>query len=130
MLSSFVVLPIPCTMIVIVPFSGSESAIVSGNPLAVGVQPKNDELAGFPLPGDAGRLDGEPLDIGREKLGLDNREHQGKPRESDVAMNEPGTANYRSRPSSARIGNSPPARNPSTLARVDYQKPRVRRNRK
>ena len=95
----------------------------------MGVQPEDDELAGLSLPGDAGRLDDEPLDLGGEKLGLDNRKHQGKPRKTDVAMNEPGTGSHRPRPSSARIGNALPSRNPSTLAVVDYQEPRVRRNR-
>ena len=30
----------------------------------------------LPLPGDPRRLDREPLDIGREPLGLDDRKHQ------------------------------------------------------
>ena len=54
------------------------------NPLAMRVQSQDDELAGLPLPGDAGGLDGESFDFGGQKLGLENRSHGGEPRKSSA----------------------------------------------
>ena len=56
-------LPIDWMIRVIVPATGSASAIVSGIRSAPGPQPDDDELAGLTDLGDAGRLDDQARDI-------------------------------------------------------------------
>ena len=96
--------------------------------LAVGVQPEDDELAGLPLPGDARRLDDEPLDIGREKLGLDDRKHAVEPRQRGGDRTSRGQAVIGLdlyRPGSATRF----PKGPSSLVYLPYQETSDRRNR-
>ena len=92
------------------------------NALAVVVHAQDHELAGLALPGDAWRLDREPLDIGREELGLDDREHQGNPREPRWGGRTSRRTGDRPRPLVGPVAVLRP-HEPVDLGRVDYQKP-------
>ena len=68
--SRLVVLPIDCTTMLIVPFSGSECSMVSGMRSPCLVEPQDYELPRPLLVCNAGRLDDEPLDSRGDELSV------------------------------------------------------------